>query len=268
MTMKKSGIYSIKNKITHKIYVGSAIDINDRWRCHIKDLKNNKHHSPYLQKSWNKYGTEMFEFQILEECEKEVLIEREQYWIDYFDSYRNGYNSTPKAGNTLGFKMSEYSKLKMSNIKSKKGKLLNEIFSTIKTESFYQKTIGEKKDKTIDKLNPFYGKKHKEESIKKMSEKALDNYRTGKRKKLTGKDNPLYGKQLTNSHKNKISIANSGKNNPNSKKVFQYDLEMNLVKEWDSVGIVCKILNLSVGNISSCCLGKRKTAYGFIWKYN
>lgn len=43
---------------------------------------------------------------------------------------------------------------------------------------------------------------------------------------------------------------------------------MNLIKEWDSVGMVCKILNLSVGNISSCCIGKRKTAYGFIWKYN
>ena len=265
---KLTGIYKITNKLNNKIYVGSGIDIKNRWNLHKFKLKNNKHHSIKLQRSYNKHGIDHFIFEVLEYCSKDVLIEREQYWIDTLNSYNKGYNCNPIAGNTFGFKMSEDTKSIMSNIKSKKGKLLNLDFSKIKTESFYQEIIPKEKDLIVDILNPFYGKKHKEDSIKKMSEKALSGYETGKRKKLIGKDNPLYGKQLTNSHKNKISLANSGKNNPNSKKVFQYDLEMNLIKEWDSVGMVCKILNLSVGNISSCCIGKRKTAYGFIWKYN
>ena len=159
--MKKSGIYQIKNKITNKSYVGSAIDIKDRWRCHIKSLIRNEHHSIYLQRSWNKYGKEIFNFQIIEECGKEFLIEREQYWIDNLDTYYNGYNVTPKAGSTLNFKFDEASKTKMSKIKAEKGKLLNQNISQINQELVYNKIIDDqKKEKIIDKNNPFYGKKH------------------------------------------------------------------------------------------------------------
>jgi len=77
----------------------------------------------------------------------------------------------------------------------------------------------------------------------------------------------MLGKKLTEEHKNKISKSNTGVNNSNSKKVFQYDLNLKLIRTWNSVGEVCKLLKLSVGNVSSVCIGKRRTAYGFIWKY-
>ena len=79
---------------------------------------------------------------------------------------------------------------------------------------------------------------------------------------------PMLGKNHTKETKDKISESNKGKNNKNSKIVYQYDLNDKLIKTWDSVGLLCKILKLSVGNISMCCLGKRKTAYGFKWKYD
>lgn len=52
-----------------------------------------------------------------------------------------------------------------------------------------------------------------------------------------------------------------------SKKVKQYDLKGNYIKTWNSVIEATKILNISVGDISKVCNGKRKTASGYIWKY-
>ena len=84
---------------------------------HKEMLGGNKHHSDYLQNAWNKYGEDGFRFEIIEECEaiKEVLLEREQYWLDFYQSYirENGYNICAKAGNTMGRKASEETKKKL-----------------------------------------------------------------------------------------------------------------------------------------------------------
>ena len=53
----KSGIYIITNLINKKSYYGSSYDITGRWSDHKWMLKNNCHDNPYLQNSWNKYGT-------------------------------------------------------------------------------------------------------------------------------------------------------------------------------------------------------------------
>ena len=98
----KTGIYKITNLVNSKFYIGSAVNIISRWSKHKSKLNLNKHHSPKLQNSWNKYGVDNFKFEIIEECDKEKLIEREQYYIDLYVSFNVGYNCTPKAGNTLG----------------------------------------------------------------------------------------------------------------------------------------------------------------------
>ena len=106
----KTGIYKIKNLINNKVYIGSAVNIDRRWSLHQYHLSKNIHHSKKLQNSVNKNGIDNFIFEIIEECESGILIEREQYWIDFLNSYNNGYNSTPKAGSTLGRKHSEKTK--------------------------------------------------------------------------------------------------------------------------------------------------------------
>lgn len=102
-----SGIYKITNIWTSDIYVGSAVNFKKRWSWHLKDLRANVHHNSYLQNAWNKYGSDYFKFEVIECCEKEKLIEREQYWIDTLKCVRpNGYNLAPTAGNSLGIKRS------------------------------------------------------------------------------------------------------------------------------------------------------------------
>jgi len=124
--MKNSGIYQIKNTVTDKIYIGSTLNFIKRWNIHKRQLNKNIHHSIHLQRAWNKYGAEAFEFCVIEFVnDKTKLIEREQLWMNGTGCYyRNtGYNSNPTAGNLLGFKHSAESKLKMS--KSQTGKKLS-----------------------------------------------------------------------------------------------------------------------------------------------
>jgi hypothetical protein len=54
------GVYCIKNTITNKVYIGSSLNIKSRLKTHIFSLKNNKHHSLKLQRSYNKYGKDNF----------------------------------------------------------------------------------------------------------------------------------------------------------------------------------------------------------------
>lgn len=93
----KSGIYSIVNIINNKIYIGSTcsnVGFDSRWSMHKTALNQNKHSNKHLQSAWNKYGKDNFEFRMIEECNDDVLIIREDSWINYYDSInRNkGYN--------------------------------------------------------------------------------------------------------------------------------------------------------------------------------
>jgi group I intron endonuclease len=112
--MKISGIYQIQSKIkSERIYIGSAIDIMQRWNVHLCDLKHNRH-NPKLQRHFNKYGESDLVFSILLGCAKEYLIANEQFFID---SYKPYFNICPIAGSSLGIKFSDESKVKMSKCK-------------------------------------------------------------------------------------------------------------------------------------------------------
>lgn len=68
-------------------------------------------------------------------------------------------------------------------------------------------------------------------------------------------------------HSLKISLTRK-KNQKGSKKVYQYDLDNNFIKVWDSTREVARIFNINNCAISRCCRGKQKTSCGFVWKYN
>jgi group I intron endonuclease len=108
------GVYEIVNTVNGHRYVGSSANIPHRWSGHKYDLNKNKHHSIYLQRAWDKYGTDCFKFSVIEYCEKEQLIEREQFHID---ALKPSYNISPTAKNSLGVKHTPEFCAKMSKIK-------------------------------------------------------------------------------------------------------------------------------------------------------
>lgn len=115
--MLNSGIYIIVNIINNKFYIGSTINLKRRFYNHKSSLKYNKHENARLQHAWNKYGSENFSFQILENVDdKTKLIEREQFFIDASKCYKReiGYNILPKAGSSLGFRPTNETRIKLS----------------------------------------------------------------------------------------------------------------------------------------------------------
>lgn len=121
------GIYLIGFEGSTKKYIGSAFRINgefrsrkgfnSRWRRHLYLLRSNKHHSKKLQNAYNKYSLDSMYFCILEETRE---LARENYYINLYDSFNNGYNCVELANSMIGFNHSELAKKKMSEIKTTK----------------------------------------------------------------------------------------------------------------------------------------------------
>jgi hypothetical protein len=94
------GIYKITQKDTDHAYIGLSVNIEHRFSDHKNkpfSSKKQDDQDKVLYKAIRKYGVDKFNFEILEECPKEKLKEREQYWIKYYNTYedRQHYNETP-----------------------------------------------------------------------------------------------------------------------------------------------------------------------------
>lgn len=89
------GIYKITNTLNNKCYIGQSIDIKIRWIQHIYEGKRNNPQGK-LYSAIFKEGIENFSFEVIEECplDEKILNEKERYWIEYYNSFNKGYNST------------------------------------------------------------------------------------------------------------------------------------------------------------------------------
>lgn len=144
-----TGIYCIENKENGLAYIGQAVDIKRRWAQHRSDLRAQRHDNEHLQRAWNKYGESAFKFYVVEETEKEYLNAAEMMWIEYFDTFQNGYNMTLGGDATRGL------------IPWDKGLHRSEKVRSALSESAKKRT-GEK--------NAFYGRRHSDATKQKISE--------------------------------------------------------------------------------------------------
>jgi group I intron endonuclease len=192
-----SGIYKIINKINGDFYIGSSKNILRRKNEHIKKLNSNKHQNTILQRAWNKYGEDNFIFEIVEECELEILFDTEQKYIDTCGDYNIGLKAS--GGDNLT-KNPNRDKI-IENIK-KGSKLWRDSLSDEERKERFSKPLDKNPNwrggstfvycecgKRIgyshthcnqcrprsDKNNPFFGKTHSEKTIKILRERMLGN---------------------------------------------------------------------------------------------
>lgn len=86
-------IYKITNDINQKIYIGKTeFSIEKRFQEHCKDAFRERNEKRPLYAAMRKYGIKHFHIEQIEECNNPE--EREIYWIEYYGSFKNGYNAT------------------------------------------------------------------------------------------------------------------------------------------------------------------------------
>jgi group I intron endonuclease len=266
------GIYKIININNEKYYLGSSVNIEERWVRHKNDLKNKKHCNVLLQRALDKYGEASFKFEIIVQSnswnESQLLVV-EQTYLDNLIGENYNISKGASGGDNL------------TNHPNR-----DDIIARISAggKNRYANISEEEKRKTSEAMmganNHMYGGTHTEAAREKISisSKAYysenDNYRKGKTyeelfgdteairlKKILsdvasqriGDKNPFYGKKHTEEFKLKTSEGKKGKyygsqNNP---------IMIDNVR-YDSAGQASKILNIPSVTIRWRCLSKNK----------
>lgn len=105
-TPLKSGVYMIRSRHSRETYVGSSVNIPERWRAHRMALRGGRHHNRRLQNIYNKHGPEAFEWAQIASCPPEDVLKEEQEWLGHITcrlnlcpvvvSNRTGARNTPE----------------------------------------------------------------------------------------------------------------------------------------------------------------------------
>lgn len=226
-----TGVYLITFVGSKKVYIGS-VSTNEykikskngfycRWSKHIYLLRKNNHQTT-LQNAYNKYGEENMFFEILEICEPKICLQREQYYINKYDSYSNGYNSRPIAENNKGFKQSINQKNKISK---KYRTIRDKYYNDVKNLYYEGRTTRE--ISSILKISR--GMIHKIFKENKIDVRSLSDY-----KKI---------------------------------KIYQFLLNGEFVKEWQSIADCAKNLNFNTHGIQLVLNKKCKHYKGYYFNY-
>lgn len=230
-TKYRTGIYKVT--IANHFYIGSASSKRGfyiRWHKHISELKHHVHKNPKFQNCYDKYDQIIFD--IVEFCDPVDCIKREQYYID---TLKPDINIHIIACNTaLGTKQTP------EVIEKRRKKLLGRKYNQA-----HRKAIS-------DGLKCSW----KDPNSKMRSKEAQEKRR-----------NSHLGKKVLSQTLEKYRIRMIG-NTYNNKVVYQYSKDRKtFIKEWESAKIAAQTLKIGYAHISSCCTGKRKSAYGFYWTH-
>jgi group I intron endonuclease len=228
-------IYITKNLINGKKYIG-------------KDSHNDPNYlgsGALLLEDIKTYGKENFKKEILEQCTKENLGEREEYWIDYFNAVKlkNFYNIRSQ---TSGWYNKDLNRDKYNYVIKKIG---DGNRGKIVTQETKDKISNNQERK--DKLRAANIGKPKPEGFGEII-----------RQKATGRI-------CTDEHKQNITNSKLGKPHPKSgTSIIQLDKEGNIISEFKSINDAANSnIKFKRSNINCCLIGASKSAYGYLWKY-
>lgn len=186
-------IYKITNNVNGKIYIGKTINLEDRWYKHkYLAMKGINRH---LYSAMRKYGIDNFSFEVIEQCDDNILNDREKYWIDTLASCdRNiGYNKTigGDSGDTWTY----------NNHQEQTSKLLSEKLKGKKHDPDSYRRAGEKRR----------GYKMNDEQRKKISDSLKNGHITGRIKSVPPPHYDRTGEHQPDSAKRKLSEYRAGK---------------------------------------------------------
>ena len=113
------GIYKITNKLNNRSYIGCSKNVEKRWVEHkykaYAKTPSNKEYEKALYRAIRKYGVNSFDFEVLEECKKDEMYEKEIGYISKYNTFKNGYNETPGGEGVKDNSGERHSKTSLTN---------------------------------------------------------------------------------------------------------------------------------------------------------
>lgn len=211
------GIYSIHNTTNGKRYIGQSKDVMKRRVVHFSALKKGNHPNHHLQRSFNKYGKEFFEWSILEETPENMLDIRESAWIGYYQSNDSIFGYNKDSGGKSNKRRSPETCRKMSEFR--KGFRYTDASRRRMSESHKNPSYEVRRrmsEAHRGKTSTFLGKHHSAASRIKLSNAARLQVRNPCSKETRDKigmanKGKLLGRLLSEETKKKISESNRGR---------------------------------------------------------
>ena len=244
-------IYKISNNLNNKVYIGSSIDVERRWRQHKEASINEKdHHYNYpLMVAFREFGIANFTFEVVDTLpDYQAMIQAEHDWIIKENCIvPNGYNQT---NNTNSPMFDPNVAKKMSDTKRDKyGKRVSEIDSNGNIIDVWD-SLAEAGEKTgLDRFK-------------------ISDVCNGRR--LTTGDRVF---RFLDEEENiiipeiKVNQVQTNRITKTSRKVIKMDDNNNILQTYDSVALAAADNNCDASAISKVCNGKRNKCGGFKWKY-
>lgn len=293
-------IYKITNLLNQHCYIGqTSRDYKTRWEEHKREAYEGSSlgYNFILHKAFRKYGIENFSFELLEECENNLLQDKEKYWISFYKSFSGdgygGYNMTRGGeGNLLISYETVYKLWDEGYTTTQIGEILEHDRSAIrdilKGYKNYSPEEGIKRGRLLqngdgtEKNQPkprnkknlpilqysIYGDFIAEYPNRIYAEQATGIAAKNIWAAIRGKSKTAGGFQWT--YKNDPAPKNISKEHLNAnykQAVVQYSKEGVLLNEYESAAEASRQTNINSNVIRNVCQGKGKTAGGYIWKY-
>jgi group I intron endonuclease len=170
---KRPGVYSITNKVNGCVYIGSSVDIYTRRCHHLSDLRHGRHRNQHLQRSWNKYGEDSFEFAVLKLCEKHEL----KRWEDQLIADNpNRYNVHDQSYSTYGYHHTEQAKQRIGKASSSRVRRgWTSIECMLQSLRLRGKTYPNREQQIAKITSKTKGRKRPSESIERYRQSKLGN---------------------------------------------------------------------------------------------
>lgn len=180
-------IYKITNKINGKIYIGQTVQaVEKRFISHVSAAKSKYTRNKYaIHHAISKYGEDAFDVEVLGEYPEELLDEMESFFIREYNSLKpNGYNLTDGGCGTRGYKHTEETRAFLTQNLHKRWREMtdeeyaeackkrSEVLKGVPKSAEHRRKLSEVAKRRTGEKNPFYGRKHTEETKRRIAEKA------------------------------------------------------------------------------------------------
>lgn len=277
-------IYRITNTINGKVYIGkTTTPLETRWAAHLKEAKReSRQYKSKLYEAMNKYGVDKFVIEVIEECERDMLDERECHWIKEYDSQRSGYNITAGGDghnvlteddiNEFIILWAEGYTIKEISVKT--GRAEKIINRTLRLHGVSSEEIDERRKNYMLQFltKPIYFYDLDGNFIAGFpsgveASRALGIHKSSINHVLHGRQKSIHGMMIRDFKAERIDkVSRRGTAEPHN--VFQYSIDGDYIGSYPSLASAARAVGLKDSSgIRNSCNGQNTASAGYQWRF-